>query len=247
MTLSHVLLGVATGVPVMIVVGPVSLLLIEQGMKRGFRGGMPAALGVGVTDLTFSVAAAVTGAAAARILGPAEAALHLVAFGVLGCLAAITWRGARRDLAFERARAVHLQRAAVAAPSDSTVFARTGAEVPDPGIHPTGTSGTPRRASGAGGRESRDGWIGRAGTFFAVTAANPVTILVFASLVVSGRDGIGSPGWVLGMTLASVLVSCIYLAVGHGLGAVLTETATARLRMGGAVVILALGVWFALV
>lgn len=232
MTFSHVLLGIGTGIPVMIMVGPVSLLLIEQGMRHGFRGGMPAAVGVGATDLAFSVAAAVTGAAAARVLEPAQAVLHLVAFGVLASLAAVTWRAARRDLLHVALQAVP---ASPAGAGDAC-----------------GTDPAPAVVSASGGRGvlgavlGGDSWLARAAAFFMITAANPITIVVFASLVVSGGDGIGSPGWVIGMTFASVLVSTAYLGVGHGLGAVLSESAIARLRLGGAVVLLGLGIWFAL-
>jgi threonine/homoserine/homoserine lactone efflux protein len=254
MTLSHVLLGIATGVPVMIVVGPVSLLLIEQGMKHGFRGGMPAAVGVGVTDLTFSMSAAVAGAAAARVLEPAQALLHFVAFGVLAWLAVVTWKAARRELLGLDGRILDgpiqpISRTAsshrpTASSSDEALTAlhATLQVVPDvPAVMGSSVSTWGGRAAlGA------DSWLARATAFFLITAANPITIVVFASLVVSGRDGIGSPGWVLGMTIASALVSSIYLAVGHGLGAVLSDAATARLRMGGSVVILGLGAWFAL-
>lgn len=246
MTLSHVLLGMATGVPVMIVVGPVSLLLIEQGMRHGFRGGIPAAVGVGATDLTFSVAAAAAGAAAARVLEPAQAVLHYVAFGVLAWLAAVTWRSARRDLLHVVCQAVPASPAVVGSPAGEQAFALADAgDAYGAGPVPTDGGGSgvrPLRGVVLGG----DGWFGRAAAFFAITAANPITIVVFASLVLSGREGIGSPGWVLGMTLASALVSTVYLAVGHGLGALLSESATARLRMGGAVVIAGLGAWFAL-
>lgn len=258
MTLSHLLLGIATGIPVMIVVGPISLLLIEQGMKHGFRGGMPAAIGVGATDFTYSVAAAVAGAAAARALEPTQALLHFVSFGVLAWLAVVTWRAARRDLPDPDGRILD-------GPIEPMAYVATGhgttapsAEEAVTALHATRqvvpvTSGVmDSSASASGGRAvlgellGGDSWFARAAAFFLITAANPITIVVFASLVVGGRDGIGSPGWVLGMTCASALVSVIYLAVGHGLGSVLSESATARLRMGGAVVILGLGAWFAL-
>lgn len=241
MRFSDVLLGLATGVPVMIVVGPIALLLIEQGMKHGFSGGIPAAAGVATTDLAFSVAAAVMGAGAARILSPAQGLVHLVAFFALGALATHIWFASKRDLALARSRV------------GASVGGSTPVLVGDPLL-----AGSPGAGSGAthpagfdgdgvdSGARPRSTAIGRAGAFFAVTAANPITIVVFASLVVSGRDGIGSAGWVVGMTLASVMVSTLFLAVGHGLGMILTEASVARLRMAGAVVIGALALWFAL-
>ena len=202
MNASNVLMGVLTGIPLMAMVGPVALLLIEQGMRHGFVGGLPAVAGVATTDLSFSVGAAVAGAGAARVLEPAEGALHLLAFAVLAVLAAHTWNSARRDLA---------------APTP-----QGGPAAPPIGGH-----------------------LSRAATFFAVTAGNPLTVVVFASLVLSGKQGIGSSGWVLGMTIASALVSTAYIALGHGLGLVLRPGTAARLRMAGAIGILGLALWFA--
>ncbi|MCO5319267.1 MAG: LysE family transporter [Microthrixaceae bacterium] len=202
MNASNVFIGLATGIPVMIVVGPVALLLVEQGMRHGFVGGIPAAAGVATTDFSFSAVAAAVGAGAARVLEPAQGALHLFAFAVLALLAVSTFSSARRDLV---------------------------------------TAG----AGGAASASTPRSGLARAATFVAVTASNPITIVVFASFVLSGREGIGSAGWVLGMTLASMLVSSLYLGVGHGLGRVLTDRAAARMRMAGAVGIALLGLWFA--
>jgi hypothetical protein len=69
---------------------------------------------------------------------------------------------------------------------------------------------------------------------------------VFTSIVVGGAQGVGSAGWVLGMTTASLMVNFGFLAVGHALGAVLTDTAAARLRMGGALLVVALAAYLTL-
>lgn len=74
MHFADLLMGFATGVPVMIVVGPVALLLMEQGIRHGFTGGLPAAAGVATTDLTFSAVASLMGAGAVGLLGPGPAA-----------------------------------------------------------------------------------------------------------------------------------------------------------------------------
>ena len=102
MRVSDLLTGIATGVPVMIVVGPIALLLVEQGLGRGFRGGAPAAVGVASADLAFSTVAALAGAAAASLLTPVEPVLRLTAVAVLGVLALHLWRSARGDLAAAR-------------------------------------------------------------------------------------------------------------------------------------------------
>lgn len=230
MQLSDLLLGVATGVPVMIVVGPVALLLVEQGMRHGFAAGLPAAAGVATTDLTFSVAASLVGAGAVGLLAPVQPVMHLGTFIVLLGLAAHIWTAARSELTSARAATMAFLDHAIGSGSP-----------PAPGRVATKTSVQVERSS------ARAGALGRAGAFFALTAANPVTLLVFASLVLSGRTGIGTSGWVLGMTIASLAVSTMYVAVGHVLGLVLTEVAIARLRMAGSVGIAGLGAWFLLV
>ena len=81
-----------------------------------------------------------------------------------------------------------------------------------------------------------------AGGFFGITVVNPITIVVFATIVMSGRQGVGSPGWVIGMVVASLMVSMTFLAVGHTLGAVFGEGSINRLRLGGAALMVLLGI-----
>ena len=57
MSLANVLLGLTIGLPMMIAVGPISVLLLDQGLERGIRTAAPAAFGVAAADLTFSVVA----------------------------------------------------------------------------------------------------------------------------------------------------------------------------------------------
>ena len=104
MTLSNVLLGLTIGLPMMIAVGPISVLLLDQGLERGTRTAAPAALGVAGADLTLSSLAAVGGTVVSRALAPVQGAMVLVAVGVLAWLAIGMARGALAEL--RRARVV---------------------------------------------------------------------------------------------------------------------------------------------
>ena len=236
MELSHVFLGLATGIPVMIVVGPIALLLIEIGMTRGVRGGVPAVIGVSAVDLMYASTAAVAGAAAASVLAPVESTMRVAGILVLGLLAWKLWRDAGAELAALDRRLIELaaqpQADHTASPVDGCANERGAVSIPGAG-NPTGA---------AGARRSR---LALGGQFFAATALSPITIVVFTSIVVSGGRGVGTAGWVLGMVVASLLVGFMFLAVGQGLGAVLGERATIRMRMGGALLIVAMAVWFA--
>jgi threonine/homoserine/homoserine lactone efflux protein len=88
MSFSNVLTGFLTGFPVMAVVGPIALLLIEAGLERGVRGAYPAALGVTAADSTFALGAALVGVAAVEVLEPVRSWLALAAVVVLVVLAA---------------------------------------------------------------------------------------------------------------------------------------------------------------
>jgi hypothetical protein len=90
------------------------------------------------------------------------------------------------------------------------------------------------------------GRVAVAGGFFGLTALNPVTIAVFAAIVLSGSDGVGTVGWVLGMAGASLVVNLGFVLVGHGLGSVLEPPAVAWVRLGAAALILAMALHFAL-
>lgn len=222
MAVSNVLLGLATGIPVMIIVGPIALLLIEQGLERGLRGGLPAALGVASADLTFASLTAVAGVAAAAVIQPFEPVLRVGAVVLLAGLAARVWRSAGRDrVTALAARPAELVGATVG-PSQALPVA--GVPAPEPAAGPM--------VRGLG--------------FFALTALNPLTVVVFASIVLGGGAGTGTLGWVVGMVLASLMVNLGFVAIGHGLGAVLDDAATAGLRMAAAVLIVAMAVYFAL-
>jgi hypothetical protein len=71
---------------------------------------------------------------------------------------------------------------------------------------------------------------------------NPLTIVLFASIVIAGGPGVGTAGWAVGMALASLVAHAAFVVVGGVLGARLGASATARLRLGAAVLMGALAV-----
>lgn len=81
------LLGVASGVPLMIAVGPIAILLVETGATRGLARAWPASLGVAAADLSFATVALVGGASLRRVLEPYQREMQWVAATVLFVLA----------------------------------------------------------------------------------------------------------------------------------------------------------------
>ncbi len=232
--MSNVLAGFLTGFPVMAVVGPIALLLIEAGLERGVRGAYPAALGVTAADSTFAAVAALVGVAAVEALEPWQPVLSVAAVAVLVALGFRLALGALRDLR----RRSGLVDARVPAP-----VARTGALGGDDHRARAATPTAEARLPGMRATRSR---VAVAGGFFGLTALNPVTIAVFAAIVLSGSGGVGTVGWVLGMAGASLVVNLGFVLVGHGLGAVLEPPAVAWVRLGAAALILAMALHFAL-
>lgn len=87
--------GLLAGIGIAMPLGAISVLLIGEGIARGFRGAAPGALAVGVVDTLYCTAAVVLGAVAAPVI-VAWGAWPAVAGGV--ALVAIAARGLRRAL-----------------------------------------------------------------------------------------------------------------------------------------------------
>lgn len=86
-------LGIVSGVPLMIAVGPISVLLIERGIAHGGRRTWPAAVGVASADLTYATIAAASGAALQRALHPYATTMRWTAAAALATLATtMLWR-----------------------------------------------------------------------------------------------------------------------------------------------------------
>lgn len=61
--------GIAAGFGVAAPLGPIGVLLIGEGVTRGFRGGAPSAIAVAVVDLSYCAAALLIGAVAQPVIG----------------------------------------------------------------------------------------------------------------------------------------------------------------------------------
>jgi threonine/homoserine/homoserine lactone efflux protein len=216
MQLSNVLTGFLTGLPALIAVGPIALLLIELGLERGVRGGYPAALGVAAGDTAFAVVAAVAGTALSALLSPVETWLRGVAGLVLVGVAVHLALTGRRH----------------ATPGDGAA-----GQGPTGPTGPTGATAVVEAPAARGVARTR-----LAGGFLGLTIVNPLTIVVYAGIVVSGGAGVGTLGWVLGMALASLAVHGGFVGLGHVLGATVPGGAVAGLRLAGAAFLVLLAV-----
>lgn len=233
MTFANLLMGLTIGLPMMIAVGPISVLLLDQGLERGVRPAAPAAVGVAVADLTLSSVAAVGGTAVSGALAPLQGTLVLVAVGVLVWLAVGMARGA----------VVELRRAApVDAPGVGALVPAGGGREALVADAPGGAEGRAVTAAAFGHQRG----VRLAATFYGLTLVNPLTLVLFASVVVAGGAGVGTAGWVMGMALASLLAHGSFVVLGGVLGTTLGAAATARLRLGAAAFMVALALHFLL-
>jgi arginine exporter protein ArgO len=80
---SAFLAGVVAGYAIAIPVGAIAVLIVELGVRRGFRIAAAAGAGAGTADGLYAGLAALGGAALAGVIAPYEAPLRLVAGGVL--------------------------------------------------------------------------------------------------------------------------------------------------------------------
>lgn len=85
--LSAFLIGAAAGYGIAIPVGPIAVLIIRTGMRRGFVVAASAGAGTATVDLIFAVAAVAVGSAIASVLASVLVPLRLAAAAVLVYLA----------------------------------------------------------------------------------------------------------------------------------------------------------------
>jgi len=232
--LSNVLAGLLTGLPVMVAVGPIGLLLIEQGLERGVRTSAPAAIGVAAADLTFAVLSALVGTAVVHAL---EAYSWWLRLGSAALMGALAWKLARS--AFAELRTTPANAMAMVAASELVgVGAGAGSGGRIDIEEPMPTAPSVPFGSQRGAR--------LAGSFYGLTIINPLTIVVFVGIVAAGGAGVGTFGWVVGMVLASLTVHVGFVFAGHALGAALGEAAAARVRIGAAALMAILAAHFVL-
>jgi arginine exporter protein ArgO len=122
--LEPLLAGLLAGWGVAIPLGAIGVMIVDLGMRGGFRPAAAAAAGVATADLLYAAVAAAAGAAAAAALAPHEHALRLISAAVLAALGAYGLLAARRAAAV---RAAHPAAPAVrpaAPPAGPRVYAR---------------------------------------------------------------------------------------------------------------------------
>ena len=90
--------GILAGYGIAIPVGPITILIFDTALRRGFGAALPAAAGAASADLVYATLAAVAGFTLSSRLAPHAQILRLVGALVLGAIAAYRlWRllGAR--------------------------------------------------------------------------------------------------------------------------------------------------------
>lgn len=85
-----------------------------------------------------------------------------------------------------------------------------------------------------------------AAAFFGLTLMNPMTIVLMSAVVIAGGRGIGTVGWAIGMTLASLTAHGGYVLVGSVLRRTCGEMTLARMGMVSSVVLVALSAHLAI-
>lgn len=75
--------GVIAGYAIAIPVGPIAILIIDTGLRGGFRPGFAAGAGAASADLTYAALAAIAGAALATLIQPYELPLKIISAIVL--------------------------------------------------------------------------------------------------------------------------------------------------------------------
>src|SRR5437773_12567704 len=84
------LLGMAAAYAVAVPVGPIAVLILRTGVRRGVRAAAAAGAGAATADLLFATIAMLFGAAASVVLAPILPVARIVA---AAALAAIAFRG----------------------------------------------------------------------------------------------------------------------------------------------------------
>jgi threonine/homoserine/homoserine lactone efflux protein len=87
--------GLIAGWGVAVPLGAIGVMLVDLGMRAGFRSAAPAAAAVATADLLYAAVAAAAGSAAASVLEPHEHAMKLIAAAVLAAVALLGLRAAR--------------------------------------------------------------------------------------------------------------------------------------------------------
>ena len=169
------LAGLAAGYGIAIPVGAVSVLIVETGLRSGFRTAAAAGAGAASADGIYATIAAVFGAALAGVLMPWQAPLRAAAVVVLAIVALRGFRSVARDAGRSRVVA-----------SGSGQARLDGTPVVAGPTPARGDRANPGTGNGAT-RSARRTYA----AFLGLTLLNPMTVAYFAALIL-GLNGTGT-------------------------------------------------------
>ena len=95
--------GIVAGLAVAVPLGAIGVLIVDLGIRGGFRPAFLAGLGTATADGLYAIVAAAAGAAVGALLSPAQH-IRLVAAGVLAAVAIVGLLALRRPAASARRR-----------------------------------------------------------------------------------------------------------------------------------------------
>ena len=215
------LAGLAAGYGIAIPVGAVSVLIVETGLRSGFRSAAAAGAGTATADAVYATIAAVFGTALAAALIPWQAPLRAAAVVVLVGLALRGFRSVARDA--ERAR--DGGSGSAPSPGPGPAPSLRGSSGPASALPPAGPIGP-----GSGGLQPRSARRTYA-AFLGLTLLNPMTITYFAALIV-GLGGTGTaPIEKLAFVVAAFGASLSWQTLIAATGAALHRRLGPRLRL----------------
>jgi arginine exporter protein ArgO len=210
------LAGLAAGYGIAIPVGAVAVLIVETGIRSGFRAAAAAGAGAASADGIYAAIAAVCGVALAGVLAPWQVPLRAAAIVVLVGLGLRGFRSVAREAEVTRGREPEAAR--VPGP------VQTGRGLPASPGEPASLDPVPRPL-----RRIYAAFLG-------ITLLNPMTITYFAALIL-GLGGTGSGAaekiaFVAGAFSASLSWQLLIAAA----GAALHQRLAPRLRLAVGVV-----------
>lgn len=233
--LDPLLAGLLAGWGVAIPLGAIGVMIVDLGMRGGFRPAAAAAAGVATADLLYAGVAAAAGAAAAAALAPHAHALRLVSAAVLAALGAYGLRAATT-----RARGAR-------APEDAPAGAAHHAAEAD------ARAGAAPDAAGADARAADDAPAGHRvyARFLALTSINPLTIAYFAALIaglpaIASASAAAKAAFVLAAGAASLSWQLVLAGAGATLHHRLPPSARMYTALAGNAIVLALAARMAL-
>jgi arginine exporter protein ArgO len=135
--------GIVAGLAVAVPLGAIGVLIVDLGIRGGFRPAFLAGLGTATADGLYAVLAAAAGAAVGAFLSPAQHTIRLVAAAVLGAVAILGLLALRRPAAARAAppasRRLVLRFVALTAVNPTTAATFAGLMIGLPAVARAGT------------------------------------------------------------------------------------------------------------